>query len=369
MQSCYLAGLGTVDKVNILREGTDGAEMKVVPINPVVVELVKERYCFIASRDVLFEDRETADIEAERLRIEEAETKRRRRKEIQQMINSMDSQGTNGDDTQPQSQPPNLVLVGAPPQEEVIIEVTEPQRVIDVEPEVESETPNLDLNAVGSTNPANPATFLMNIQRVIGDETLNLEDVAARLKAVNLLPAFNDPVHYIRYQLSGNRSLFERPDRGSVCLAEDNPYRAQHWSPEEVPAKKKVAKKKVAKKTKAEAKPLPTNTVKKKPVKPVAKKPVAPLVINPIYLTWLGNPMNQKVEDEAKFSDPTIKLLEQRKGDTWSCSILLTGSVQEFVGESTRRSLARHKAEKVMTDFTNRLNIQVHRAHHPEEND
>ena len=75
MQSCYLAGPGVVEQVNILREGTDGAELKVVPRNPVVVELVKERYSFVASRDALYDDRESANVEAERLRLEDIERK------------------------------------------------------------------------------------------------------------------------------------------------------------------------------------------------------------------------------------------------------------------------------------------------------
>lgn len=365
MQSCYLAGPGTVDQVNILREGTDGAEMKVVPINPVVVELVKERYCFVASRDVLFEDPELAGLEAERLRVEDAELRRKRRKEIQQMIDSTDSDQSTGGDIQPQ--PPNLTLVSAP-QEEETIEVDALPEVIDIEPEPEFQgvtniepEPELPVDtAEVDSNPASPTNFLRNAQRVIGNETLPLAEVHTRLKDAGLMPGTDDPIGYIRWRLSGNRHLFERPTRMSVCLAADNPFLAQPWNPE-VPTKKKAKKKS----SKTETQPMPLGTVKKKSKKkPVEQKP---LKINPAFLNWLGNPMVQKVADKASFEGDEIRLLEQQKGNNWVCEILLVAMKLSFVGESKMRHHARHKAEANMTGVTLQLNILVHRAHHPEE--
>lgn len=355
MQSCYLAGPGTVDRVNILREGTDGAEMKVVPANPVVVELVKERYCFVASRDVLFEDPEAAGLEAERLRVADMEARRRRQKEIQQMINAMDNQGTGGDT---QTQAPNLVLVEAP-QEEVTLEVEE-QEVIDIEPELPKSSLDLSEEDNGS-NPASPVNFLKNIQRVIGNETLSLEEVHSRLKAAKLMPAANNPIHYIKFVMSQDRILFERPTRMSVCLTAESPYLATTWNPAKVSTKKKSSKSKIESQTQT----LPLGTVKKKPVKkPVEQKP---LKINPVFLTWLGNPITQTVSDKANFDGEKMRLLEQQKGTSWTCEIFLVDLKLSFTGESKMRHHARHKAEVAMKESINELNILVHNATHLEE--
>jgi hypothetical protein len=330
--------------------------MKVVPENPVVVELVKERYCFVASRNVLFEDPEAAGLEAERLRVADIEARHRRQKEIRQMINAMDNQGTGGDT---QTQAPNLVLVGAP-QEDAHLEVEE-QRVIDIEPELPKSS--LDLNDDdGGSNPASPTNFLKNIQRVIGNETLSLEEVHSRLKAAKLMPAAANPIHYIKFAMSQERSLFERPTRMSVCLTAESPYLATTWKPEVTPTrKKKLAKVEDQPKTKA----LPLGTVKKMPVKkPVKEKP---LKINPAFLSWMGNPMTQTVADKANFDGDKVRLLEQYNGSTWTCEIFLVALKLSLTGESKMRHHARHKAEANMAEAAAELNIRVHQANHPEE--
>lgn len=350
MQSCYLAGPGTVDRVNILRDGTDGAEMKIVPANPVVVELVKERYCFVASRDVLFEDPEAAGLEAERLRVADMEARRRRQKEIQQMINAMDNQGTGGDT---QIQAPNLVLVEAP-QEEVTLEVEE-QEVIDIEPEIPKSSLDLSEEDNGS-NPASPVNFLKNIQRVIGNETLSLEEVHSRLKAAKLMPAANNPIHYIKFVMSQDRTLFERPTRMSVCLTAESAYLATTWNP--VSTKKKHSKSKIE----SQPQPFPLGTVKKKPVKkPVEQKP---LKINPAFLTWLGNPITQTVSDKATFDGEKMRLLEQQKVNSWTCEIFLVDLKLSFTGESKMRHHARSKAKAAMEESINELNRVVYNAIH-----
>lgn len=337
MQSCcYLAGPGTVDKVTILREGTDGSVMKVVPSNPVVVELVRERYCFVASRDVLFEDPEAAGLEAERLRVADAEARRRRQKEIQMK------------DTE--NRVPNLVLVETPLEEGE-------QRVTDIELEF------LDLNegGGGGSNPASPTNFLKNIQRVIGNETLSLEEVHSRLKAAKLMPAAANPIHYIKFFMAQERSLFERPTRMSVCLTAESPYLATTWKPEVNPSGKKPAKVEDQPKTN----PLPLGTVKKMPVKKTAKE--KPLKINPAFLSWMGKPMTQTVADKASFDGKKIRLLEQQVSNSWSCEILLVQLQLSFIGESRMRHHARHKAEDAMTSATRELNILAHQANHPDE--
>jgi hypothetical protein len=354
MQSCYLAGPGTVDKVNILRDGTDGAEMKVVPENPVVVELVKERYCFVASRNVLFEDPESAGLEAERLRVADIEARRIRQKEIRQMINAMDNQGTGGDT---QTQAPNLVLVGAT-QDDASLEVEDTQGVV----EVNTDLP-LDLNeGDGGSNPASPTNFLKNIQRVVGNETLSLEEVHSRLKAAKLMPAAANPIHYIKFAMVQERSLFERPTRMSVCLTAESPYLATTWNPETAPTrKKKPAKVEDQPKTKT----LPLGTVKKMPVKkPVKEKP---LKINPAFLSWMGNPMIQKVADKASFDGEGVRLLEQYNGSIWTCEIFLASMKLSLTGESKMRHHARHKAEANMAEAAVELNIRVHQAKHSED--
>ena len=333
MQSCYLAGPGTVDQVTILREGTDGAEMKVVPQNPVVVELVRERYCFVASRDVLFDDREAADLEAERLRLDVIQKRLERRKEIQRMIDSRES---NSDTGELQTQQPNLVLVNSVPSEVAILEVDEPQQVIDVEPEFpEGEEDDLNL--------ANPKAVVRNIQRVIGNETLTLDEVHDRMKASGWMPAHSDPISYIKFHLSGNRNLFERPEGSrvwkKVLLAAGNPYRDKPWKPPVVEEKKKS--------------------------KTAAAKPAKPLKINPRFLTWLGNSMVQTKADKASFLGDTIKLVEQLMGDEWTCEISVAGMLH--TGKSKRRDSARHRAEEAMSAAAVKINVWVHRAHHPEE--
>ncbi len=381
MQSCYLAGPGIVDEVNILREGTDGAEMKVVPSNPVVVELVKERYCFVASRDVLFESKEAAGIEAERLRIADAEI-RRRRKEIQKMIDAMDSNqdGTDGTEGTVQATQPNLVLVGAPP-DEVTIEVDTPPEVINIEPEPPGEI------VVEDTNPTSPTNFVKNLQRVIGNETVEVEEIHTRLKAAGLMPDTSNPTQYIRWQISQHRNLFERGStRSCFHLTDESGYHDQPWGVKKIEAEAKKPKAKKPKVTegsstkaklplgtkkkakKAEAKPAKAKKEgKEKPKKSKPSKPVPTLQVKEVYLTWMGNPMAHSSETEATFTSKTMILFEQKRGDSWTCKITLSELKREFVGKSPRRDLARNKALGAASEIINPLTAWLYLANHPDE--
>jgi hypothetical protein len=170
------------------------------------------------------------------------------------------------------------------------------------------------------------------------------------------MPAANNPIHYIKFVMSQDRILFERPTRMSVCLTAESPYLATTWNP--VSTKKKPSKSKIE----SQPQPFPLGTVKKKPVKkPVEQKP---LKINPAFLTWLGNPITQTVSDKATFDGEKMRLLEQQKGNSWTCEIFLVDLKLSFTGESKMRHHARSKAKAAMEESINELNRVVYNAIH-----
>ena len=277
---------------------------------------------------------------------------------------------------QAQTSTPTLVLVSAP-EETVTIEVDDTQRVLDIEPELPVTKPELPEEDTGG-NPASLSNFLRNIQRVIGNETLSLIEVHERLKAVGLMPATDDGVHYIRFQLSQHRPLFERPTRDSVSLTEESTYFGQEWKPVKEKKAKKAKKKAPPASVVAQPsitkikpvtakKPAKEKPAKEKPAK--VKKPVRvkPLVISPIYLSWLGNPMVQTAADKATFEGDGVQLSEKLKGDTWVCKIYFPEMDMTFIGEAPKRHNARRKAEVNMENVNNKLNILVYRTRNEEE--
>lgn len=189
------------------------------------------------------------------------------------------------------------------------------------------------------------------------------------------MPLTDEPVHYIKFQLTQHRSLFDRPDRGSVSLTAESPYLVQQWEPPvptpAVPKKRGKTKKGAVVQ---EVNPPEVVVEKSESVQPAKKAKGAPkkakkskvLNINPIYATWIHRQMVHKSTNEAVFSDNLLKLREVHAGNSWICKIVFQGG-QTFIGESSRRNAARLRAEGVMADYTNRLNVVVYDARHPKE--
>ena len=231
MQACYLAVPGSVEKVVIVEEGLGGTEPKFIPENPVVVTLVDGCYSFVASKDSLFDDPEVAQTEAERLRVEEAEN---RRKAKHKMNDEKDrpalEEGTSIGEGDTES---SLVFIldSAVPHNTIPIEVVDEPSIIEVEAESSSEEddePEVSDTAdtvAPASRYAKPQDIVTNIQRVLGNEVLSVVEIHQRLAKAGLMPLTNKPTEYLRYIFSKNRDIFDRPERGIFCLREGNPYR------------------------------------------------------------------------------------------------------------------------------------------------
>jgi hypothetical protein len=386
MQACYLAVPGSVEKVVILEEGLGGTEPKFIPENPVVVTLVDGCYSFVASKDSLFDDPNVAQTEAERLRVEEAENRRKARpKMIDDKDRPTPEEGTSIGEGATES---NLVFIldRSAPHNTIPIEVVDEPTILDVEAESSSEVGEDGEPEVSDTCDtvapaskfARPQDIVNNIQRVLGGETLSVVEIYKRLSILGLMPLTNKPTEYLRYIFSKNRDIFDRPERGIFCLREGNPFRVpleqqeievveetsvqelEEVQVEEVPVEEKSAVKRRKSKSKKNSKKkskkasvkqdLPLNTVKRV-VAPKSKQGGAD------YSTWLGESMVQTNAFGSRFSGSYLRLLEQKRGDLWVCEITVVGLGLFLAGTSKRRDFARKEAQKKMEAAINLLNI------------
>jgi hypothetical protein len=397
MPTRYLAIAGEIDVVEIIEEGTGGIPTTFIPKNPVVVSIVRMGYTFVASKDRLFEDRSKAILEAQRLRQEELEKERNTRglmaKKASKQSPSLINRGAIPSPNLPisvmsgRTEPEELFRAGYGDQEGL---GTEEGSSSEEEAEEVRVSDTCDTAAPASKH-AKPKDLVQNMQKVIGADTLTLQGLYDRLRSQGLMPMASNPIEYIRYHLSKNRDLFDRPERTTVCLFAGNPFLVPAHRPlpviepeeaaeQEEPADSEVLteqeepegevptqQEEPAEVVTSEPEPTPAPKAKGKKGKGASKAkvtegdPATEKKLDP-YRTWNGLQLEIINSEAGRYEDANLLMVEQKREGMWTCSITVSGIKEVFKGAaSKRRDIARIWSDNKVREYMNRINIVTHR--------